>query len=132
MNSLTQVKEGGSDPVGSEYFYRIWHDFCRISFDRNPDRIPIERNPTKTVSDPIGFLWKMSGSDEIRHGFDRIYRSDPLPWGMKFYKVTMVSICIRSWKIICTIVDGNWHRSYSSHQSFYIYSLPINESYIYY
>jgi hypothetical protein len=36
-------------------------------------------NPTNTVSDPIGFLWKMSDSDEIRHGSDR-KRSD-LPVG---------------------------------------------------
>ncbi len=40
-------------------------------FRRNPGRIPTERNPTTTVSDPIGFLWKMSDSDEIRLGSDR-------------------------------------------------------------
>jgi hypothetical protein len=31
---------------------------------------PTDRNPTKTMSGPIGFLWKMSVSDEIRRGFD--------------------------------------------------------------
>jgi hypothetical protein len=40
-------------------------------FRRNPGRIPTERNLTTTVSDPIGFLWKMSDSDEIRLGSDR-------------------------------------------------------------
>ncbi len=55
----SQVIERGLDPVGSKYF------------DRNPDWIPTERNPAKTVSDPIGFSWKMSDSDEIRHGSDR-------------------------------------------------------------
>jgi hypothetical protein len=49
---MAQVIEGGSDPVGSEYFYRIRHSFCRIPFDRNP---------TKTMSDPIGFFMKDVG-----------------------------------------------------------------------
>ena len=47
-----------------------------VEFRRNPSRIPTERNPTTTLSDPIGFLWKMSDSDEIRCGSDR-KRSDP-------------------------------------------------------
>jgi hypothetical protein len=70
-----QVKEGD----------RIRHSYCRIPFDLNstkpdeirvgsgrislrsvefwwnPDQIPIEKNPTKTVSDPIGFFMKDVG-----------------------------------------------------------------------
>jgi hypothetical protein len=85
-------------------------------FRRNPGRIPTERNPTTTVSDPIGFLWKMSDSDEIRLGSDRfrldlpivsdwIYRSDWITWGINgilndnedvfgsvFYKKKMTNI----------------------------------------
>jgi hypothetical protein len=42
-----------------------------VEFGRNPSRIPTERNPTTTLSELIGFLWKMSDSDEIRRGSDR-------------------------------------------------------------
>jgi hypothetical protein len=48
-SSTAQVIEGGSDPVGSEYFYRIQHGFCRIPFDRNP-----VRNSTRMRSKTIG------------------------------------------------------------------------------
>ncbi len=47
MTVHTQVIEGGSDPVGSEYFYRIRHGFCRIPFDRNPVRISSEFDGTR-------------------------------------------------------------------------------------
>ena len=56
-----------SDPI------RISSD--SVQFRPNPDRNPTERNPTTTISDSIGFLWKMSDSDEIRRGSDR-KRSD--------------------------------------------------------
>jgi hypothetical protein len=59
--------------------YRIWIflsdpiRFLSDSFrsESCPDFIGIRRNPLKSGSDPIGFLWKMSDSDEIRHGSDR-------------------------------------------------------------
>jgi hypothetical protein len=51
MNIATQVIEEGSDPVGSG---RI--SSRSVEFRYNPDRIPIERNPTKIGSGPIGFL----------------------------------------------------------------------------
>ena len=56
-----------SDPI------RISSD--SVQFRQNPDRNPTERNRTTTISDPIGFLCKMSDSDEIRRGSDR-FRSD--------------------------------------------------------
>jgi hypothetical protein len=44
-------------PSDRNNFDRIRQSFCRN---------PTNRNPTKPLSDPISFLWKMSVSDEIR------------------------------------------------------------------
>jgi hypothetical protein len=82
LNNLCRIRHGfcripiGRNPIriSSEFDGIRWNQ-SRISsraveFRRNPDRIPTDRNPTKTISDPIGFLWKLSVSDEIRLGFD--------------------------------------------------------------
>jgi hypothetical protein len=86
----TQVIEGGSDPVGSEFFYRIQHSFCRIPFDRNPVRISSDFdgtrwNPGRIWSGFIALRWipMKSGpdsdwkeSDENRVESDRFFMKD--------------------------------------------------------
>jgi hypothetical protein len=54
-------QRGGSDPVGSEYFYRIRQGFCRIPFDRNPVRNSTERDEIRIGSGRIS-----SRSAELR------------------------------------------------------------------
>jgi len=65
MKSVNDQLPRSSDPTCRSDRFRS--DPCRISsgsdeFRWNPDRIPIEGNPTKTVSDPI----EIFRSDRIR------------------------------------------------------------------
>jgi len=71
----SQVIEGGSDPVGSEYFYRIRHGFLSDSFRSESDK---NRVGSDRFFNERCRILMISDTDLIEN--DRIYSSDRLTW----------------------------------------------------